>query len=283
MNRIAFAAAAAVVAASGLALSAAASPRIQDTPGGTYSQSCSNAYVNQGRLYAQCLDTRGQRFSTSIEVAPCTAAASDIGNDDGVLVCQGTRGRRENTSGGGNAGDNNGGGNGGWSGGGNGGNWSGGDRDRDRDRGGGWGGGGGGSRGPLVDYTLAAQFGTFSFSGGYYNDPLTVRGYSGGGVRASDVAQTCQGYVSRAPDVKITYNSTRQPLIFSVDSDSDTTLLINGPDGRWYCDDDSGNYGLNPSLRFDRPQSGTYDVWIGSYDASRNDPATLYVSERTSQ
>ena len=271
VNRIAVIAAAAFLGGSAIGLSATA-PRAQttDTPAGTYAQSCSNAYVSQGRLYAQCLDMAGRRFSTSIEVAPCAAIASDIGNDDGLLVCQGLRGRRENSGGGGRDGG------------------RGDDRDRDRDwdrdRGGGWGGGGGGgSRGPLVDYNLAATYGTFSFYGGYYEDPLTVRGYSGGEVRASDVAQTCQGFVSRAPDAKITYTATRQPLIFSVASDGDTTLLINGPDGRWYCDDDGGNYGLNPALRFDRPMSGTYDVWIGSYDANRNDDATLYVSERTSQ
>ena len=30
---------------------------------------------------------------------------------------------------------------------------------------------------------------------------------------------------------------------------SDTTLVVNGPDGRWYCDDDGGNGSLNPALQ----------------------------------
>src|SRR5690606_41682480 len=45
------------------------------------------------------------------------------------------------------------------------------------------------------------------------------------------------------------------PLIFSVSSSRDTTLVVNGPNGRWYCDDDSGE-GTNPSLRFGSPMAG---------------------------
>lgn len=63
-------------------------------PRGSYAQSCSGAYVNQGRLYADCRDTRGQVRSTSIELARCSS--SDIGNDNGRLVCNNVRGDFEN-------------------------------------------------------------------------------------------------------------------------------------------------------------------------------------------
>jgi hypothetical protein len=49
--------------------------------------------VNQGRLYADCRDTRGRVRETSIELARCSS--SDIGNDDGLLVCHGHRGSFE--------------------------------------------------------------------------------------------------------------------------------------------------------------------------------------------
>ena len=86
-------------------------------PRGSYAGSCTGSYVNQGRLYADCRDTRGRMRSTSIELARCSS--SDIGNDDGLLVCQGVRGSFENNGGGGNNG-------GGWGGGNNGGGWGGG-------------------------------------------------------------------------------------------------------------------------------------------------------------
>ena len=55
--------------------------------------------------------------------------------------------------------------------------------------------------------------------------------------------------------------------------------MINGPDGRWYCDDDGGNAGMNPAVRFGSPGSGQYDVWIGTYGNASNQQAQLYVSE----
>lgn len=106
---------AALVAFGGVALSvptdSAAQSRV--APRGSYAQSCSGAYVNQGRLYADCRDMRGQMRGTSIELSRCSD--SEIGNDDGRLVCGRHRGDIENGQGGGRPG-------GGW-GGNNGGGW----------------------------------------------------------------------------------------------------------------------------------------------------------------
>jgi len=104
-----------LIAAALTAAMSAPAPALQQrvAPRGSYAQSCSGAYVNQGRLYADCRDTRGQVRGTSIELARCSS--SDIGNDNGLLVCFGTRGRYES---GGRPGNGNGGGwggnNGGW-------------------------------------------------------------------------------------------------------------------------------------------------------------------------
>ncbi|MDO9610122.1 MAG: beta/gamma crystallin-related protein [Brevundimonas sp.] len=82
-------------------------------PRGGYAQSCSEAYVNQGRLYADCRDTRGQMRGTSIELARC--GNEDINNDNGLLVCGRFRGEYEGNQPGrpGNSGPGWGGGNGG--------------------------------------------------------------------------------------------------------------------------------------------------------------------------
>ena len=125
-----------IVAVSAIALLAPVSAQAQryedrggdrggNTPNGSYSQSCSNAYVNGGRLYAQCQDTRRGRRTSSLDITGC--GRSDIANDDGLLICGSGRGRFENGNGngggwsGGNGGGNNG---GGWNGG-NGGGWGG--------------------------------------------------------------------------------------------------------------------------------------------------------------
>lgn len=94
-------------------------------PRGSYTQSCSGDYVNQGRLYADCRDERGRLRGTSILLQQCSQY--DIANRNGLLVCGPNRGDYEydGASGGGGNG-------GGWGGGNNGGGWGGGN-------GGGWG------------------------------------------------------------------------------------------------------------------------------------------------
>lgn len=62
-------------------------------PRGSYAQTCANAYTNQGRLYADCRDERGQIRGTSIELARCSG--DEIVNNNGLLVCGRTRGDYE--------------------------------------------------------------------------------------------------------------------------------------------------------------------------------------------
>lgn len=64
-------------------------------PRGGYAQSCSEAYTNRGRLYADCRTVRGQIRGTSIELARC--GNEEINNDDGLLVCGRFRGDYEDS------------------------------------------------------------------------------------------------------------------------------------------------------------------------------------------
>lgn len=64
-------------------------------PRGGYTQSCSEAYVNRGRLYADCRDTRGRMRGTSIELNRC--GGEEINNDNGLLVCGRFRGDYEDS------------------------------------------------------------------------------------------------------------------------------------------------------------------------------------------
>jgi len=78
-------------------------------PRGDYRDSCSGAYVNRGRLYADCRDRRGNIRGTSIELNRCSDY--EIRNDNGLLVCGPHRGTYEGRPGGGGDDD------GGWGGG----------------------------------------------------------------------------------------------------------------------------------------------------------------------
>lgn len=131
------------------------------------------------------------------------------------------------------------------------------------------------------DYTLSPNYGQVTLRAGFADDPHTVSMTAGGTIDVARTNSSCRGRVSNAPDYQVNYTAgSTFPLIFRVDSASDTTLLINGPSASWVCDDDSGG-DLNPEVRFDSPQSGRYDIWVGTY-GDRTAPATLYVSELSS-
>lgn len=133
------------------------------------------------------------------------------------------------------------------------------------------------------DYNADPNFGTLNLASGFTPDPQVVAVRSGGEINAATISQSCQGFISSAPDVRLNYTAGSLPLIISVAADADTTLVVNGPDGSWYCDDDDGDKGMNPMVRFNTPASGQYDIWIGTYGNASLQPAQLHVSELTSQ
>lgn len=123
---------------------------------------------------------------------------------------------------------------------------------------------------------LRANFGSITLNSGFTPDPYNVNVVAGGSISASNISG-CTGSISDAPDFEVTYNAGRFPLAFRTNSGNDTTLVINGPDGRWYCDDDSaGN--RNAQVIFRNPQSGVYDVWVGTYGGGTAQ-ATLSITE----
>lgn len=143
---------------------------------------------------------------------------------------------------------------------------------------------GGGSRpGSGPDWTLRPTYETVSLRGGFTPDPYRVRLQAGGPIRANDtLGGSCVGFISEAPDVRLNFQPGSLPLIISVASSADTTLVINGPDGGWYCNDDGG-VGTNPSIRWDRPMAGQYDIWVGTWGSAALREAILVISELYSE
>ena len=131
------------------------------------------------------------------------------------------------------------------------------------------------------DIGAAPTYGTLTLSAGFQPDPTVVSLSSGGSINAGAIS-SCRGYIANAPDVRLNYTSGFLPLIVSVDSASDTTLVVNAPNGAWYCDDDSGD-GSNPSITFSSPLSGRYEIWVGTYSSASYASASLSISELYSQ
>ena len=132
------------------------------------------------------------------------------------------------------------------------------------------------------DFTQTPTFGQVNLNAGFAPDPHSVAIVAGGGIDANSLGtdargNACLGMIANAPDYRVNYQSGSWPLIFNVMSSGDTTLVINAPNGQWYCDDDGAGY-PNPKIEFSNPQSGQYDIWIGAYGGGNPD-ATLNVTE----
>ncbi|HYD28654.1 peptidase S1 [Brevundimonas sp.] len=124
---------------------------------------------------------------------------------------------------------------------------------------------------------LTANFGEIRLNAGFTPDPYRVNITAGGSIDAytdTDLPAACVGDISNAPDYEVTYTAGSLPLVFRTRSSTDTTLIINGPDGRWYCDDDSWGDG-DAEVRFNRPSSGTYDIWVGTFNGGTASAALL--------
>ncbi|MBI2261739.1 MAG: peptidase S1 [Caulobacterales bacterium] len=125
--------------------------------------------------------------------------------------------------------------------------------------------------------SLTANFGEVRLSAGFTPDPHRVSLTAGGSIDAytdTNLPAACVGDISDAPDYEVTYEAGSLPLVFRTRSSTDTTLIINGPDNRWYCDDDSWGDG-DAEVRFNRPSSGTYDIWIGTFSGGTASAALL--------
>lgn len=133
------------------------------------------------------------------------------------------------------------------------------------------------------DFNANPNYGTLNLTAGFLPDPQVVQLQSGGSLNAQNLSSSCRGFISNAPDVRLNYTAGQYPLILSVASGTDTTLVVNGPDGSWYCDDDGGVNGLNPGIRFNNPQGGRYEIWVGTYGSASLANAQLHISEISSQ
>lgn len=121
--------------------------------------------------------------------------------------------------------------------------------------------------------------GSVTLNAGFENDPYRISITPGGSINAqSAVSSQCRGYISNAADFELTYRAGNWPLIIEVESSVDTTLVVNGPNGEWYCDDDGGDVGTNPKIRFNNPQGGVYDIWVGTYGGGLAS-GTLIITE----
>jgi hypothetical protein len=153
-----------------------------------------------------------------------------------------------------------------------------------------------------LDFNGNANFGGGELTSGFTPDPWAFPLTAGGGrnpvniadlhMLDSETGSPCgRSFVTRRPDFHFFFNAG---TVFSLlrfyaltQNDVDATLVIREPNGHWRCNDDHGHAGWGsphmPALDFRQPPAGRYDIWVGTFDASANNPAQLYVTELDSR
>jgi hypothetical protein len=132
-----------------------------------------------------------------------------------------------------------------------------------------------------LNFSLPPNYGSASLTSGFVPDPYTKSITAGGPANVSYLGGGCTGYATSAPDFSLNYTSGAFPTLrFYFIGSGDTTLIINTPGGSYVCADDSFGT-LNPTIDFNSPSSGRYDVWVGSYAPDAYISGTLYITENT--
>jgi hypothetical protein len=133
---------------------------------------------------------------------------------------------------------------------------------------------------PKLDYTKPPNYGEANLGAGFTPDPYSVGMTSGGPVDVSYLGSSCSGFATQAPDLRINFSGGGAALLrlYFISASGDTTMVVNDPYGNFYCVDDSFGT-VNPTIDFNNPAGGSYDVWIGSYASGTNVSGTFYVTE----
>ena len=139
------------------------------------------------------------------------------------------------------------------------------------------------------NWNAPPRFGSRTLRTGFTPDPVPIQVYAGGqnhgpsaGIVDAATGQPCQGWFNGSqPDFRLHYTAGgRYPLRIFVQGSGDTTLLVNTPNTSWRCNDDGPQgSGVNPVVHIQRPATGQYDIWVGTYNAGPPQPTTLYITE----
>ncbi|MFO7954986.1 hypothetical protein [Thioalkalivibrio sp.] len=129
------------------------------------------------------------------------------------------------------------------------------------------------------NWKASPTYATVNLATGFVPDPWTQQLSAGGSTEVGGgLAPGCRGRIHEAaPDVDLNYEAGGSHLFVHVESKVDTSLVIFGPDGRWYCNDDFAS--LDPVVVFHNPRSGNYNIWVGVVGDAELADAELRITE----
>jgi hypothetical protein len=119
-----------------------------------------------------------------------------------------------------------------------------------------------------------------ALSADFQPDPHRVDVKAGGKDRVdARLGEECQGFIDATkPDFVLDYEAGQFDLFVYATSNDDTAIVLRAPDGKWHCNDDGANRGVDPTVQVRRPPSGRYAIWIATIEEGEAD-AELLISE----
>lgn len=131
-----------------------------------------------------------------------------------------------------------------------------------------------------------ANFGKFSLSQGFEAAKGIVEGYTSGSYSLSAISNrdqhrnACIGFADPTPDHIMILEKDFSHLKIQVNSNGyDTTLLIQGPDKNTIrCGDDTGK-SKDASVDDKNWKSGTYRIWVGTFNPGMKRNYTVTVQQ----
>jgi hypothetical protein len=114
---------------------------------------------------------------------------------------------------------------------------------------------------------------------------VDVRGYVKGAVALFKTVgdrdsnqKRCMGYGSLTPDHTLDIQQKTSQVTLQIRTkEQDTTLVVEGPDNRIYCSDDSPQGGKDAGLVLSNLNPGNYRVWVGAFEPGAGFRYTLNV------
>jgi len=137
-----------------------------------------------------------------------------------------------------------------------------------------------GSAAVAAQQAPATAFITINPEAGFPLDPFIISLQAGGPVNASTVAKECKGFVTKNPTVSVDYGGKADILKVFFYSDGDPVLIVQTPDGKVLCNDNTNAALLDPTVTLTKPAQGRYNIWLGSALARDLIPGFLVFTGR---
>jgi hypothetical protein len=129
-----------------------------------------------------------------------------------------------------------------------------------------------------LDYQAGAKYGEMNMGAGFTPDPASLGFNDGGTVNVSYLGSGCTGFASVDPTITVNYAGGGNLLrLYIVGQATDSAMVVNDPYGNFYCVDNSFGT-VNPTIDFNHPAGGTYNVWAASPQSGASFSGTFYAT-----